>query len=245
MNSIYKFSNWNQLSGLKSIEYPSLIIKVTQFNSEELIGTKIDILNTDNELTYFSAFIRVQYSTVFNPLAVFEVEDIIKRINAYGFNIAIIEPTVLPPNVITQLRGLYELGYNYLTLEYVRTTKTDTKYLYQSDIDDNVDEHSDGTYKTPYVAYSNKYLVVTKNLNDYPNKNRLDLISPYSNSIYVISNAPNFNWEDFKWVEPTKVYSIEKLLDEDRMHTVDYINGAVVVIPPDETNSPDIYNDGD
>ena len=38
----------------------------------------------------------------------------------------------------------------------------------------------------------------------------------------------------------TKVYSIEKLLDEDRMHTVDYINGAVVVIPPDETNSPDI-----
>lgn len=245
MNNIYKFSNWNQLSGLKSIEYPSLIIKVTQFNSEELIGTKIDILNTDNELTYFSAFIRVQYSTVFNPLAVFEVDDIIKRINAYGFNIAIIEPTILPPNVIAQLRGLYELGYNYLTLEYVRTTKTDTKYLYQSDIDDDVDEHSDGTYKTPYVAYSNKYLVVTKGLNDYPNKNRLDLISPYSNTIYVISNAPNFNWEDFKWVEPTKVYSIEKLLDEDRMHTVDYINGAVVVIPPDETNSPDIYNDGD
>lgn len=245
MNDIYKFSNWNQLSGLKSIEYPSLIIKVTQFNSEELIGTKIDILNTDNELTYFSAFIRVQYSTVFNPLAVFEVDDIIKRINAYGFNIAIIEPTILPPNVIAQLRGLYELGYNYLTLEYVRTTKTDTKYLYQSDIDDDVDEHSDGTYKTPYVAYSNKYLVVTKGLNDYPNKNRLDLISPYSNTIYVISNAPNFNWEDFKWVEPTKVYSIEKLLDEDMMHTVDYINGAVVVIPPDETNSPDIYNDGD
>lgn len=245
MNNIYRFSNWNQLSGLKSIEYPSLIIKVTQFNSEELIGTKIDILNTDNELTYFSAFIRVQYSTVFNPLAVFEVDDIVKRINAYGFNIAIIEPTILPPNVIAQLRGLYELGYNYLTLEYVRTTKTDTKYLYQSDIDDGVDEHSDGTYKTPYVAYSNKYLVVTKGLNDYPNKNRLDLISPYSNTIYVISNAPNFNWEDFKWVEPTKVYSIEKLLDEDRMHTVDYINGAVVVIPPDETNSPDIYNDGD
>ena len=245
MENIIKFSNWNQLSGLKSKEYPSLIIKVTQFNSEELIGTKIDILNTDNELTYFSAFIRVQYSTVFNPLAVFEVEDIIKRINAYGFNIAIIEPTVLPPNVITQLRGLYELGYNYLTLEYVRTTKTDTKYLYQSDIDDNIDEHSEGIYKTPYVAYSNKYLVVTKGLNDYPNKNRLDLISPYNNSIYVISNAPNFNWEDFKWVEPTKVYSIEKLLDEDRMHTVDYINGAVVVIPPDETNSPDIYNDGD
>lgn len=245
MNNIYKFSNWNQLSGLKSIEYPSLIIKITQFNSEELIGTKIDILNTDNELTYFSAFIRVQYSTVFNPLAVFEVDDIIKRINAYGFNIAIIEPTILPPNVIAQLRGLYELGYNYLTLEYVRTTKTDTKYLYQSDIDDDVDEHSDGTYKTPYVAYSNKYLVVTKGLNDYPNKNRLDLISPYSNTIYVISNAPNFNWEDFKWVEPTKVYSIEKLLDEDMMHTVDYINGAVVVIPPDETNSPDIYNDGD
>ena len=240
MNNIYKFSNWNQLSGLKSIEYPSLLIKVTQFNSEELIGTKIDILNTDNELTYFSAFIRVQYSTVFNPLAVFEVDDIIKRINAYGFNIAIIEPTILPPNVIAQLRGLYELGYNYLILEYVRTTKTDTKYLYQSDIDDDVDEHSDGTYKTPYVAYSNKYLVVTKGLNDYPNKNRLDLISPYSNTIYVISNAPNFNWEDFKWVEPTKVYSIEKLLDEDRMHTVDYINGAVVVIPPDETNSPDI-----
>ena len=245
MNNIYKFSNWNQLSGLKSIEYPSLIIKVTQFNSEELIGTKIDILNTDNELTYFSAFIRVQYSTVFNPLAVFEVDDIIKRINAYGFNIAIIEPTILPPNVIAQLRGLYELGYNYLTLEYVRTTKTDTKYLYQSDIDDDVNEYSDGTYKTPYVAYSNKYLVVTKGLNDYPNKNRLDLISPYSNTIYVISNAPNFNWEDFKWVEPTKVYSIEKLLDEDRMHTVDYINEAVVVIPPDETNSPNIYNDGD
>ena len=245
MNNIYKFSNWNQLSGLKSKEYPSLIIKVTQFNSEELIGTKIDILNTDNELTYFSAFIRVQYSTVFNPLAVFEVDDIVKRINAYGFNIAIIEPTILPPNVTAQLRGLYELGYNYLTLEYVRTTKTDTKYLYQSDIDNDVDEHSDGTYKTPYVAYSNKYLVVTKGLNDYPNKNRLDLISPYSNTIYVISNAPNFNWEDFKWVEPTKVYSIEKLLDEDRMHTVDYINGAVVVIPPDETNSPDIYNDGD
>ena len=242
MNNIYKFLNWNQLSGLKSKEYPSLIIEVTQFNSEELIGTKIDILNTDNELTYFSAFIRVQYSTVFNPLAVFEVNDIIKRINAYGFNIAIIEPTILPPNVITQLKGLYELGYNYLTLEYAKATKTDTKYLYQSNIDDTITEYSENIINPPYVVYSNKYLVVTKGLNDYPNKNRLDLISPYSDSIYVISNAPNFNWEDFKWVEPTKVYSIEKLLDEDRMHTVDYINGAIIVVPPNETTAP---NNGD
>ena len=245
MNNIIKFSNWNQLSGLKSKEYPSLIIHVTQFNSEELVGTKIDILNTDNEIVYFSGFVRVMNSSVFNPLAVFEVDDIIKRINAYGFNIEITDPITLPENVLKQLRGLYELGYNYLTLEYVEATKTDTKYLYQSDIDDNrnIDTYQEYTNKMPAKVYSNKVLVVTKNLNDYPNKNRLNLVSPYSDSIYVISNAPNFNWEDYKWVKPVTVYSIERLIDDERLGTNYYINGAIIVVPPDETTNSEETGD--
>ena len=214
MISIFRFSNWNQLSGLKSIIYPNLQINVVQFNSEDLEGTKIDIVDTTNNILYFTGFVRINQSTRFDPLAVFEINDIIKRINAYGFNIDIEEPTTLQPNVVTMLKGLYALGYNYITMQYTRETDTDVKSLYQSNIDaKNINFWTEHYLPPPYKVFSNKYIVATKNLGDVPNINKLHDEQPLKNDIYVVSEAPEFTWEDFKWVQPTRVYSIELLIN--------------------------------
>ena len=240
MINVFKFSNWNQLSGLKSLDYPNITIKVTQFKCDALTGTRISIIDTDNHMTYFAGFIRVMNSTRFNPLAVFEVGDMIKVINSYGFNIEIIEPTKLPPNVITMLEGLQALGYQYITLQYIRSTNTENKALYQSNIDDN--EHNywqDRHLPPPNIVYSNKYIVATKYLGDLPAPYTLNDNQPTNSNLYVISKAPEFNWEDFKWVEPTRVYSIEELLNPEN----GFVSNAIVDM--DDTPNTDTEPDGD
>ena len=81
MINVFEFSDWNQLAGLRSSDYPYLKITVDQFNTSSLIGTKINIVDTANNIIYFSGFVRVITSDHFNPMAVFEVTEIIKRIN--------------------------------------------------------------------------------------------------------------------------------------------------------------------
>lgn len=231
MISVFRFSNWNQLSGLKSILYPNLQINVVQFNSEHIIGTKIDIVDKENNIMYFSGFVRVNQSDRFDPLAVFEVDDMIKRINAYGFNIDIIEPKTLPPNVITMLKGLYALGYNYLTMEYSHDTAQGTvRSLYQSDIDDIHKTPWPNLLQHPFTVFSNKYIVVTKNLNDVRRIYNTNKTQPASENIYIISEAPEFTWEDFKWVKPATVYSIELLINPTEAETATPISDAIVDI---------------
>lgn len=216
MISIFRFSTWNQLSGLRSVLYPNLQINVVQFNSEHLEGTKIDIIDTENNIMYFTGFVRVNRSDRFDPLAVFEVDDMVKRINAYGFNIDITEPTTLPPNVITMLTGLRALGYNYLTLQYSHETTDNTvRSLYQSDIDDVAKTPWPHPLCHPFTVFSNKYIVVTKNLNDVRRIYNTKKIQPISENMYIVSEAPGFSWEDFKWVEPTRVYSLDLLINPD------------------------------
>ena len=221
MINVFEFSNWNQLAGLKSTEYPNLKITVEQFNSENLIGTKINIIDIRNDLIMFSGFVRVIQSAVFNPMAVFEVDEIIKRINSYGFNIAIIEPTTLPPNVITILKGIQDLGYNFLTLQYEKIYATDSKSVYEYHIDEafrpkEYPKIPETELKTsPYSIIRNKYLIASKYLKDIPSYNKpVDVnYQPNSLNTYVVSKAPEFNWEDFKWVKPNTIYAISEVLE--------------------------------
>lgn len=218
MISVFEFSNWNQLAGLRSTDYPYLKLTVDQFNTTALVGTKINIVDTSNNLIYFSGFIRVITSDYFNPMAVFEVDEIIKRINSYGFNIAYIEPIVLPPNVVVTLKGLQSLGYNYITLQYDKIYSTDSKSVYEYAIDESF---RPDTYpklpeteltESPYKITRNKYLVASKYLKDLPDVSILNPNQPGTLNTYVISFSPEFNWEDFKWVKPNVVYSISEVL---------------------------------
>ena len=211
MINVFRFSNWNQLSGLNSVDYPNLTIHVSQFNSEDLVGTKIDIVDSENHIIYFSGFIRTVLSNRFNILATYDVNDMIKRINSYGFNIEIIEPITLPPNVITMLQGLFSMGYEYITLEYAHEVNTSEKSLYQPNID-NAQNPLIDSIKGAKV-YNNKYIVATKHLSDVRRRPPHQYEQPTTSNIFIVSKSPDFNWEDFKWAEPTRVYSIEKLLN--------------------------------
>lgn len=218
MLNVFEFSNWNQLAGLRSIEYPYLKLTVDQFNTSSLIGTKINIVDTSNNIVYFSGFVRVISSDLFNPMAVFEVTEIIKRINSYGFNIAFIEPITLPPNVVTTLKGLQSLGYNFITLQYDKIYSTESKSVYEYAIDN---QFRPDTYpklpeeelqESPYKIVRNKYLVASKYLKDLPATSIDNPNQPNSLDTYVVSYSPEFNWEDYKWVKPNVVYSISEVL---------------------------------
>lgn len=186
MKNSFEFSNWNQLSGLRSSEYP-LIIHVTQYNSSDLVGTLIKIVDTHTDDVYFSGFVRIFTSTILNSSSVFTPEDMVEKINSYGFNIKLIPPLELQPNVICILEGLKSLGYNYVTLEYKLDTERELAYT-----------HSLPEYQS--CKSISKHLVASE-----------DLVN--SSKYYIISNSPEFNWEDFKWVEFGIAYSIELLLN--------------------------------
>ena len=151
-------------------------------------------------------------------MAVFEVYEMIKRINAYGFNISFIEPTTLPPNVVVMLKGLQELGYNYITMQYDKIYSTESKSVYEYAIDN---QFRPDTYlklpeeelkESPYKLVRNKYLVASKYLKDLPVTSLDNKNQPNSTSTYIVSYSPEFNWEDYKWVKPNVVYSIEEVL---------------------------------
>ena len=218
MINVFEFSNWNQLAGLRSSDYPYLKITVDQFNTGSLIGTKINIVDTSNNIIYFSGFVRVVTSDHFNPMAVFEVTEIIKRINSYGFNISFIEPITLPPNVVTALEGLHTLGYNYITLQYDKIYSTESKSVYEYAIDNQFRPNvypklpEEELQESPYKITRNKYLIASKYLKDIPVSNLNNPNQPNNLDTYVVSYSPDFNWEDYKWVKPNVVYSISEVL---------------------------------
>ena len=218
MISVFEFSNWNQLAGLRSKDYPYLKLTVDQYNTTALIGTKINIVDTSNNQIYFSGFVRVIQSDYFNPMAVFEVDEIIKRINSYGFNISFIEPITLPPNVVVMLKGLKKLGYNYITMQYDKVYSTESKSVYEYAIDNQYRPDiypklpEEELKESPYKIVRNKYLVASKYLKDLPVRSLDNKNQPNSTSTYVVSYSPDFNWEDYKWVKPNIVYSIEEIL---------------------------------
>lgn len=118
MKTIFEFSDWNQLTKARASDYPCLRIRVNQYISESLYGTNIEIYDVDNQDVYYSGFVRIINSTVIPDGSSILPEDMVKVINSYGFSVSLIEPLVLPPNVITILRGLYTQGYNYISVEY-------------------------------------------------------------------------------------------------------------------------------
>ena len=119
MNTILEISNWNQLVRAKSEEYPNLSIDVVQYNSAELTGTKVCVLDMAKGETYFAAFVVDLESTVIPTTATLSDDAVITAINNFGFNVRISRPILLTENVITILRGLYVSGYNYVYRDYI------------------------------------------------------------------------------------------------------------------------------
>lgn len=115
--TILEINDWEQLTAARS-SYPDLRISVDRYNSEQLIGTKITILDKGTKDIYCTMFAVVEQSTRF-PLDVsFTDNEIVDKINSFGFQVRLSEPTALAQNVITILQGLYEEGYRYIYKDY-------------------------------------------------------------------------------------------------------------------------------
>lgn len=168
---IFEFSNWTQLVGVISESYPDIRIRVNSYFSESIRGTKIEIYDVNNNDIYYTGFVSLINSTVIPNTASLMPNTMVDVINSYGFPIKLIEPTVLPPHVITILKGLYMQGYNYISLQYKELT--------------------------PWPI--TRVILATQGL--------------HANSDYVIiSDAPEYNKEDFTWVKPNTSYSIALLI---------------------------------
>lgn len=118
MNTILEISNWNQLVKARSEGYGNLRIVVSQYNSEELKGTKISVVDYNTNDTYFSAFATDIQSTIIPETATMLNDEILEVINKFGFNVRFSTPTVLAESVVIILKGLYEQGYRYIYRDY-------------------------------------------------------------------------------------------------------------------------------
>lgn len=139
MSNILEINNWNQLTSAKA-ENKNLRIFVTQYNGEDLIGTKIQIIDYITNDVYLTLFTDILQSDIIPLDSSLPEETVVAIINSYGFNIAISQPEVLPENVVTILEGLYASGYRYIYKDYEKLT--------------------DPVIKNKYVIYASKEIEV-------------------------------------------------------------------------------------
>ena len=130
---IYKITNWDQLTIVKSTKYPNLKITTEHYNSEDLQGIKIIISDINNKDIYFTGFISLYQSNLFNINCCYTAEDMIHILNSYGFNIEFIPNVFIVQRVYTTLQGLYTLGYRYIGKKAVKEYKTETHSVLLSD----------------------------------------------------------------------------------------------------------------
>ena len=140
MSNILIISNWQQLVKARSENYSNLRITVSEYNSADLTGTQISIVDYDTNTVYFRSFVNVTEATLIPDTAKLSTQDMITTINNYGFNVKISEPEVVEQNVITILQGLYASGYRYIYKDYPKPYKckcdTNDKFyrIYASDV---------------------------------------------------------------------------------------------------------------
>lgn len=163
MSNVTVISNVRQLSGLRSDEYENIVIRVTEYNSDTLKGTKVTVLNVENNDYYYSTFFGDIESTLIKTDYRVDMDTLISSLNALGFKVSFREKVVLPENVVTALRGLYQMGYRYITAEYVKNGKT--QYAYDGRVNIKHIVVSDGLDKNA------KYIDISESpdfaLNDY------------------------------------------------------------------------------
>lgn len=131
MSNILEINNWNQLTSARA-DNINLRIYVTQYNSEELIGTKIQIINYLTNDIYLTLFSKIDASTIIPVEASLEPEEVIRIINLYGFNVRISYPVVLAERVVTILTGLYNAGYRYIYKDYPNNGNDGVYVIYAS-----------------------------------------------------------------------------------------------------------------
>ena len=117
MSNILEINNWDQLVRARS-DFDNLRIKVSHYKNDDLEGTKISIIDYNTNEVYLTIFPNILHSTVIPKTASFETQKVVNIINSYGFNVRLSQPEVLPENVVTILKGLYEAGYRYVYRDY-------------------------------------------------------------------------------------------------------------------------------
>ena len=118
MSNILEINNWNQLVAARA-DNDTLRILVTRYHGEDLIGTKIQIVNYETSDIYLTIFANVLYSDIIPISASLPEEKIISIINSYGFQVRLSQPEVLENSVVTILKGLYAEGYRYIYKDYI------------------------------------------------------------------------------------------------------------------------------
>ena len=139
MSDILEISNWYQLTKARA-DNSNLRIVVECCNvpddnksgTEELVGTKIQIVNYKSNDVYLTLFGSIKSSDIIPVEASLEPEMVVNIINRYGFNVRISPPEVLQENVITILSGLYASGYRYVYKDYPNKGEDGVYVVYAS-----------------------------------------------------------------------------------------------------------------
>lgn len=119
MSTLLEISNWNQLVKARSEGYDNLRIVVSEYNSNELIGTKISVVDYNTNDVYFSTLVTDLSSSIVPITAPMLNSEVLQVLNNYGFNVRFSEPIKLSDNVVTILKGLYAGGYRYVYRDYI------------------------------------------------------------------------------------------------------------------------------
>ena len=123
----FEFNDWTQLVRATSTTYPNLRISIIEYNSNDIVGTKITIYDITNNDTYFTGFVRIVKSTSI-PEDCCLSDYMIDIINSYGFNVKHLPAIKLQPNVLDTIKGLYSLGYRYLHFDYKLVNEPHDEY---------------------------------------------------------------------------------------------------------------------
>ena len=117
MANILEITNWNQLVDARA-DNKNLRILVSNINSSSLIGTKIVIADITNSFIYFCGFVDIISGESIPVSSQFTPDEMMEKLNDYGFNISIVDTHKIDNSVVTILSGLFAAGYRYVYRDY-------------------------------------------------------------------------------------------------------------------------------
>lgn len=113
----YQISDFDQLVGIRSNTNRDLVIRTTTYDISDAVVKSIQVYNksVENGAVIISLPFKVLNSASSKySSAVISSDEIIRLLNAFGFNVAFGEKVRLSVKTLNFLKSLYNIGYQYM-----------------------------------------------------------------------------------------------------------------------------------
>lgn len=208
MNLKYSIDSWDKLPQCRSNLSSEYHIVVSDINCERYMKARLISVNHTKLGCVFATIVDGSGLLLDSSIPDMTRSEILNHLKKYGFIIQFTEKTEITEKQLYMLRGLYDMGYDYVRdISIVESPNFSHGYI---------------------LAFNSSDRITGDWLNNWYSPSRRDLDSTiYSGSAYVIRDLlkEGLDGQDWSWVH-SKVYRIADILSmyQSEMYSIDRRN---------------------